>query len=60
MLFQLIPIYLMKKIIQKDVYVWKLSLGSSCSTAVERRLHNREVMGSIPARCWAFFFFSPQ
>ena len=28
-------------------------LGSGCSKAVEHTPHDREVMGSNPARCWA-------
>ena len=31
-----------------------LSLGSSCSTAIEHMLHDREVMGSNPVGCWVF------
>ena len=31
-----------------------LKPGSSCSTAVELTPYNREVVGSIPARCGAF------
>ena len=31
---------------------------SSCSTAVERMPRHREVMGSIPAECWAFPYSS--
>ena len=34
------------------IYIKK---GSGCSTAVERTSHDREIMGSYPARCWAFF-----
>ena len=34
---------------------WSHCAGSGCSTAVERRPRNREVVGSNPARCWAFF-----
>ena len=30
------------------------TLGSGCSTVVELTPHNREVVGSNPARCWAF------
>ena len=33
------------------------SVGDSCSTAGERIPHNREAVGWIPARCWAFFSF---
>ena len=33
--------------------------GSRCSTAVERTPHNREVMGSIPARALGFFLLLP-
>ena len=29
--------------------------GRGCSTAVEHALHVREVVGLIPAVCWAFF-----
>ena len=29
-------------------------MGSGCSTAVEHTLCDREVVGSYPARCWAF------
>ena len=32
-------------------------VGHGCSTAVELMPHDLEVMGSIPAGCWAFFFF---
>ena len=35
-----------------------IALGSGCSTAVERMPRNREVVGSNPAGCWAFFLFS--
>ena len=35
-------------------------VGSSCSTAVERTPHNKEVVGSLPVRCWACFSFYPQ
>ena len=31
------------------------TLGSGCSTAVERTPHIKEVVGSNPARCWALF-----
>ena len=34
--------------------------GNSCSTAVECTTRNREVVGSIPAGCWALFYFFPQ
>ena len=30
-------------------------LGSGCSTGVEHTPRDREVMGSNPAGCWAFF-----
>ena len=36
-------------------FVVKHKQGSGCGTAVEHVLHNREVMGSNPARWWAFF-----
>ena len=29
--------------------------GSGCSTAAERTLHKREIVGSIPAGCWALY-----
>ena len=32
---------------------WSCCLGSSCSTP-----HDKEVVGSYPAGCWAFFLFS--
>ena len=32
-----------------------LAMGSGCSTLVERTPHNKEVTGSNPAWCWAFF-----
>ena len=32
-----------------------LGLGSGCSIAVEHTIRDREVVGSNPARCWAFF-----
>ena len=31
------------------------SMGSGCITAVEHTPHDREVVGSNPAGCWAFF-----
>ena len=31
------------------------AVGSGCSTAKERTPHDREVLGSNPARCWDFF-----
>ena len=30
-------------------------LGSGCSKVVEHTPHNRDILGSDPARCWAFF-----
>ena len=35
------------------VIVLRHGLGSGCSIH-----HNKEVMGSNPARCWALFLFS--
>ena len=34
--------------------------GSSCTTGVEHTPHNRELMGSIHARCYAFLSFYPK
>ena len=34
--------------------------GSYCCTAVECTPCNREIMGSFPFRCWAYFSFYPQ
>ena len=36
---------------------WQTVRGSGCSTGVEHTPHDREVVGSYPARCWAFFLF---
>ena len=33
--------------------------GSGCSTGVERTPHDREVVGSNPTRCWAFYLLYP-
>ena len=33
-------------------------LGSDCSTVVECKPDNREVLGSIPDRCWAFSLYA--
>ena len=33
--------------------------GSGCSTAVECKPHNREVVGLLPTGCWSFFSFYP-
>ena len=30
-------------------------MGSGCSTVVDHTSHEDEVLGSIPAGCWAFF-----
>ena len=35
-------------------------LGSGSSKAVERTPRSRDIVGSIPGKCWAFFFFYPQ
>ena len=35
-----------------------LLMCTSCSTVVEHTPHGKEFMGSNPAGCWAFFFFS--
>ena len=37
-----------------------LQEDSGCGAVVERTPHNREVVGLIPAGCWAFFSFRPQ
>ena len=31
------------------------ALGTGCSTAVDGTPHDREVVGSNPAGCWAFY-----
>ena len=35
----------------------RLRVECVCSTAVERTLHDQNVMGSNPAGCWVFIFF---
>ena len=42
------------------LYITLACQGSGCRTAVEHTPHDRDVMDSNTARCWAFFLFSIQ
>ena len=51
---------IMSKCSEPSNIIKLMMLGSGSSKAVDHTRRSRDIVGSIPGKCWAFFLFYPQ